>query len=108
MYDINDLDLEFAEKTWFPKDIVHDGVRITMGYNQPGESENDGRDVRIWTEDNKPVAGDLGRIVVKAENDDMSYATPSNMPIYVYKDEYGRTIWSWNWIDHRSGVMQNN
>jgi len=91
-------------KSWFPEPVTHDYYKYVIGYNEPGESENDARDLRVTDKDYNFISALLGRVVLYGTN---GYSTPSVIPIYSFT-KGDSDVWQWQNIDNRVGFIQKN
>ncbi len=96
--------LERLKEGWcvFPKERKLGRNRVVMGYNEPGEAENDMRDLRIISPQGETITGMWGRVQVTGE---LEYVTPTDFPIQS-REQQGHLIWQWAQLDQRLGFQQ--
>ncbi len=96
--------LELLKDNWcvFPKERKLGRNRVLMGYNEPGEAENDARDLRIISPQGETITGMWGRIQVTGEPE---YVTPTDFPIQS-REQQEHLIWQWTQLDQRLGFQQ--
>lgn|GEM_PF-6289358 len=87
---------------YYPQDEKLDDCRVFMGYNEPGESANDARDLRITSKDGKYLFALWGRLQVTG---DIEYVTPTDMSIRTQRS-LNSSIWEWDNTDARLGFQQ--